>query len=103
MPNSCQNLFMHWLISWERHSQSYDFVQEPLIKKILVTVKILFIKSIIKTIFQTVMRKWLPAGNAMLQMIVIHLPSPVTSQRYRAELLYEGPGDDEACMGKLFL
>jgi len=51
-----------------------------------------------KPLLKTVMRKWLPAGNAMLQMIVIHLPSPVTSQRYRAELLYEGPGDDEACM-----
>uniref|UniRef100_A0A8C9SVB7 Eukaryotic translation elongation factor 2 n=1 Tax=Scleropages formosus TaxID=113540 RepID=A0A8C9SVB7_SCLFO len=46
-----------------------------------------------------VMRRWLPAGDALLQMITIHLPSPVTAQRYRCELLYEGPGDDEAAMG----
>jgi len=45
------------------------------------------------------MRNWLPAGEAMFQMIVIHLPSPVTAQKYRAELLYEGPPDDVACMG----
>merc|ERR1712111_96666 len=45
-----------------------------------------------------VMRNWLSAGEAMFQMIVIHLPSPVTAQKYRAELLYEGPPDDEACM-----
>merc|ERR1711892_1643149 len=32
-------------------------------------------------------------------MICIHLPSPVTAQKYRAELLYEGPHDDLACMG----
>ncbi|KAK6302931.1 hypothetical protein J4Q44_G00272860 [Coregonus suidteri] len=32
-------------------------------------------------------------------MITIHLPSPVTAQKYRCELLYEGPGDDEAAMG----
>merc|ERR1711920_118947 len=44
-------------------------------------------------------RNWLPAGDAMFQMIVIHLPSPVTAQKYRAELLYEGPHDDAACMG----
>jgi elongation factor 2 len=50
-----------------------------------------------KQLLKAVMRKWLPAGNAMLQMIVIHLPSPVTAQKYRAELLYEGPFDDEAC------
>merc|ERR1719323_1148651 len=35
----------------------------------------------------------------MFQMIVIHLPSPVTAQKYRAELLYEGPADDAACIG----
>merc|ERR1712002_191578 len=33
----------------------------------------------------------------MFQMIVIHLPSPVTAQKYRAAALYEGPADDQAC------
>ncbi len=46
------------------------------------------------------MRKWLPAADALLQMITIHLPSPVAAQRYRTELLYEGPLDDESAMGK---
>ena len=49
------------------------------------------------------MRKWLPAGDALLKMITIHLPSPVTAQRYRMEMLYEGPKDDEAAIGMLFL
>lgn len=49
------------------------------------------------------MRKWLPAGDALLQMIVIHLPSPVTAQRYRMEMLYEGPQDDAAATGKHWL
>jgi len=52
-----------------------------------------------KALLKTIMRKWLPAGDAMLQMIVIHLPSPVTSQRYRMELLYEGPLDDACATG----
>jgi len=52
-----------------------------------------------KPLMKCVMRNWLPAGDAMFQMIVIHLPSPVTAQKYRAELLYEGPHDDLACMG----
>jgi len=51
-----------------------------------------------KQLLKTIMRKWLPAGDAMLQMIVIHLPSPVTAQKYRAELLYEGPIDDECAV-----
>merc|ERR1711973_869196 len=52
-----------------------------------------------KPLMKCVMRNWLPAGDAMFQMICIHLPSPVTAQKYRAELLYEGPNDDAACMG----
>merc|ERR1712126_669239 len=50
-----------------------------------------------KPLMKCVMRNWLPAGEAMFQMIVIRLPSPVTAQKYRAEMLYEGPPDDEAC------
>merc|ERR1712168_865948 len=52
-----------------------------------------------KPLMKAVMRNWLPAGDAMFQMIVIHLPSPVTAQKYRAELLYEGPHDDSAFNG----
>jgi elongation factor 2 len=51
-----------------------------------------------KPLLKTVMRKWLPAGDILLQMICIHLPSPVTAQKYRMEMLYEGPHDDEAAM-----
>ncbi|KAL7749619.1 translation elongation factor 2 [Sorochytrium milnesiophthora] len=48
-----------------------------------------------KQLLKTVMKKFLPAGEALLEMIVIHLPSPVTAQKYRVETLYEGPLDDE--------
>merc|ERR1712021_45320 len=51
-----------------------------------------------KQLLKTVMRKWLPAGEALLQMISIHLPSPHTAQRYRTELLYEGPIEDEVAV-----
>ncbi|KAK6458625.1 elongation factor [Scheffersomyces xylosifermentans] len=50
-----------------------------------------------KALLKVVMRKFLPAADALLEMIVIHLPSPVTAQFYRAETLYEGPSDDASC------
>jgi len=52
-----------------------------------------------KPLVKTVMRTWLPAGETMLQMITIHLPSPHTAQRYRMEMLYEGPHDDPVALG----
>jgi len=52
-----------------------------------------------KPLMKVMMRTWLPAGDALLQMITIHLPSPVTSQVYRMEMLYEGPHDDAAAIG----
>ncbi len=51
-----------------------------------------------KALLKVVMRKFLPAADALLEMIVIHLPSPVTAQAYRAETLYEGPSDDASCV-----
>lgn len=52
-----------------------------------------------KALLKVCMRKFLPAGEAMLEMIVINLPSPATAQRYRVETLYEGPMDDESAIG----
>jgi elongation factor 2 len=52
-----------------------------------------------KPLMKVMMRRWLPAGDALLQMITIHLPSPVTAQKYRMEMLYEGPHDDDAAQG----
>ncbi|KAJ1985477.1 translation elongation factor 2 [Dimargaris cristalligena] len=52
-----------------------------------------------KPLLKVVMRKFLPAADALLEMIVIHLPSPVTAQRYRVDNLYEGPQDDECAEG----
>merc|ERR1711981_900777 len=51
-----------------------------------------------KPLLKVIMRKFLPAADALLEMMVIHLPSPVTAQKYRAETLYEGPSDDAACI-----
>jgi len=52
-----------------------------------------------KQLLKVVMRTFLPAADALLEMLILHLPSPVTAQKYRAETLYEGPSDDEACIG----
>ena len=51
-----------------------------------------------KPLMKVVMRTWLPAGEALFLMICIHLPSPVTAQRYRTDMLYEGPSDDAAAV-----
>jgi len=52
-----------------------------------------------KQLFKIIMKKWLPAGETLLQMITMHLPSPVAAQSYRASMLYEGPQDDPYATG----
>ena len=52
-----------------------------------------------KDLLKIVMKAFLPAGDALVEMIVLHLPSPTLAQRYRVETLYEGPMDDEAALG----
>ena len=47
-----------------------------------------------KPLMKRVMQNWLPAADALLEMIVYHLPSPAKAQKYRVDTLYEGPLDD---------
>ena len=47
-----------------------------------------------KQLLKRVMQKWLPAGDAVLEMIILHLPSPFQAQKYRVDTLYNGPLDD---------
>ena len=49
-----------------------------------------------KPLLKYIMQKWIPAADAILEMIVVHLPSPAVAQGYRVESLYDGPMDDEA-------
>jgi elongation factor 2 len=49
-----------------------------------------------KDLLKTVLRKFLPGGDAILGMIANHLPSPREAQKYRAEILYTGPMTDPA-------
>jgi elongation factor 2 len=48
-----------------------------------------------KPLLKRIMQTWLPAADALLLMIVNHLPSPKVAQRYRVGNLYSGPIDDE--------
>jgi len=52
-----------------------------------------------KPLLKRCMQKWLPAHDALLEMLVQHLPSPRQAQKYRAEALYTGPSDDIWCNG----
>eukprot|EP00884_Botryococcus_braunii_P016943 jgi/Botrbrau1/3932/Bobra.0365s0008.1 len=47
-----------------------------------------------KPLMKRIMQAWLPAHEALLEMMIYHLPSPKQAQIYRVENLYEGPLDD---------
>ena len=48
-----------------------------------------------KILMRNVMQKWIDASDALIEMIILHLPSPKVSQKYRTLYLYQGPMDDE--------
>lgn len=52
-----------------------------------------------KDLFKCVFQKWINAADALLEMIVLKLPSPAVAQKYRAAYLYEGPIDDPCGQG----
>jgi elongation factor 2 len=52
-----------------------------------------------KKLLKRCMQCWLPASEALLEMMIEHLPSPVKAQKYRVDTLYNGPLDDAAAAG----
>jgi len=117
-----ENFFDQKAKKWKNHSRSDDdkelkrafvsFIMEPVIRlcratmngeaekidKMLTNLEIklsneerqLQGKHLMKNVFQ----KWINAAEALLEMIILKLPSPVKAQKYRAAYLYEGPTTD---------
>ena len=54
-----------------------------------------------KKIVRMVMQRWINASEALIEMIICHLPSPRAAQKYRTLYLYEGPMDDECAKGMM--
>ena len=54
-----------------------------------------------KKIVRKVMQQWINASEALIEMIILHLPSPRAAQKYRTLYLYEGPMDDECAKGMI--
>lgn len=44
-----------------------------------------------KHLLKAVMAKWINAADTLLEMMIVHLPSPRKAQGYRTAYLYEGP------------
>lgn len=52
-----------------------------------------------KDLFKCIFQKWVNAAEALIEMIIMKLPSPRKAQAYRCANLYEGPQDDICAMG----
>jgi elongation factor 2 len=48
-----------------------------------------------KLLFRKIMKRVVYIGDGLVELVGLHLPSPVQAQKYRVETLYEGPLDDE--------
>lgn len=70
-------------------------VYEPMIKKLGIELKGDDADLTGKYLLRKIMQKWINASEALLEMIITHLPSPRQAQKYRTLYLYEGPIDDE--------
>ena len=70
-------------------------VYNPLLEKLEIQLKGDELDLQGKHLIRKVMQKWINASEALLEMIILHLPSPRAAQKYRTLYLYQGPMDDE--------
>jgi elongation factor 2 len=52
-----------------------------------------------KKLMRLILQKWINAADALLEMMISHLPSPRKAQKYRAKYLYEGTEEDDCLAG----
>jgi len=69
-------------------------VWQPFLEKMNVKLPKAAADLVDKPLLKMIMQTWLPAEEALLRMIVNHLPSPKLAQTYRVSNLYSGPLDD---------
>lgn len=48
-----------------------------------------------KKLLVKMMQSWIDVADAVIDMMILNLPSPNVSQKYRIDYLYEGPLDDK--------
>lgn len=70
-------------------------VYELLFHKLNIELKDYELKEQGKSLLTTILQKWIKLSNNLLEMIIIHIPSPKISQKYKTLYLYEGQMDDE--------
>ena len=70
-------------------------IYQPLLEKLGIKLEGKELELQGKKLMRKVMQKWINASEALLEMIILHLPSPKISQKYRTLYLYQGPKDDE--------
>lgn len=70
-------------------------IYDPMISKLGITLTSEETDLVGKHLLRKVMQKWINASEALLEMIILHLPSPRVAQKYRTLYLYEGPMDDD--------
>jgi elongation factor 2 len=72
--------------------------QSELVTKMLTALEIKILQEekdlVGKHLLKVVMSRWLGAADTLLEMMILHLPSPKVAQRYRTSYLYEGPQED---------
>lgn len=48
-----------------------------------------------KRLYKCCMAKFLPLSDALVEMVTVHLPSPVAAQRYRISSCYKGKSEQQ--------
>lgn len=93
----CQFILRPLITLFNAIMQDKSDIYWPIIKALKLNLTNEEIDLVRKPLLKVVMRRWIPAGDALLDMIVEHLPSPNIAQKYRCEILYNGPQEDEIC------